>query len=232
METSDEQHHQEPSIDYLEFIDTITIDDHDGKHTDKDNSNTQSGKQPVIINTIEEEENKYEEEENKYETDVNMNYNTHQDIELMLSIHNHIGINKNIQLVEAPTPMQNIRKQKEEYKYESNQIEPKISDDRNEMKSSQKRLSQYIDCQEGHNIANCMPMKRIIDLLNYWQHGIRMKSAHINIYEYLNINIENYDISSVMEDWHQIRTNHSNDDSLNEWINNNKVLYCNEETQC
>eukprot|EP01084_Bolivina_argentea_P291818 501586_1 len=117
METSDEQHHQEPSIDYLEFIDTITIDDHDGKHTDKDNSNThnlntQSRKQPVIINTIEEEENKYEEEENKYETDVNMNYNTHQDIELMVSIHNHIDINKNIHPVEAPTPTQNITKQK------------------------------------------------------------------------------------------------------------------------
>eukprot|EP01084_Bolivina_argentea_P291820 501589_1 len=192
METSDEQHHQEPSIDYLEFIDTITIDDHDGKLTDKDNSNIQSRKQPGIINTIEEEENKYEEEENKYETDVNMNYNTHQDqhIELMLSIHNHIDINKNIERVETPTPMQNITKQKGENKYENNQI-------RNEMKSSQKRLSQYIDCQKGHNIANCIPMKRIIDLLKHWQHDIFMKSTHINIHEYLNNDIENYDISSV-----------------------------------
>eukprot|EP01084_Bolivina_argentea_P291821 501592_1 len=90
-------------------------------------------------------------------------------------------------------------------------------------------LSQYIDCQQGHEVKSCKPMSRIIDLLMYCQQN---RSKSINIYQYLMESYQNYDISSVMEDWHQIKINHGQDHVFNEWIVNNKTIYCNEQQQC
>eukprot|EP01084_Bolivina_argentea_P091325 164416_1 len=138
---------------------------------------------------------------------------------------------------------QNIANEEEENKYET---DSKISDNHytqqytllatktipqniNIIESSQGRLSQYLYCKNGHDIAHCMPMKRIIQLLDFCQQ--QMKAKDMNIFQYL-MKSKNYGISNVLEDWHQIKTNHLDDDSFNEWIKNNKHIYCNGNTQC
>eukprot|EP01084_Bolivina_argentea_P091326 164417_1 len=133
-------------------------------------------------------------------------------------------IHDNIQHIQLTLPLQNRKRKTADDKM---MISQKMYENRDETKPSQKRSSQFIDCKNGHDIKSCMPMQRLIDLLNYCQQN--KQSKHTNIYEYLE-KFENYGISSLMEDWHQIKLNHRNDDEFNAWVSNNKYMYCDGKT--
>eukprot|EP01084_Bolivina_argentea_P316135 547913_1 len=65
------------------------------------------------------------------------------------------------------------------------------------------RIADYLN--DNHTIENCNVIKRVLHLLSYYQ---RIKQhENINIYEYLT-SLQNYDISTFLEDWHQAKNNH------------------------
>eukprot|EP01084_Bolivina_argentea_P147926 258744_1 len=70
-------------------------------------------------------------------------------------------------------------------------------------------LINYIDCSQrndNHDMKDCNIVKRICHLLSYYQHYKR-NVAKANFCEYISY-LKNYDIPTMMEDWHQCKNNH------------------------
>eukprot|EP01084_Bolivina_argentea_P028257 52533_1 len=71
------------------------------------------------------------------------------------------------------------------------------------------RSSGYIDCKKSkHNISNCKVIQLIIDILQYY-HQIQQDSnnpSNMDLYRY--ISDQQYDITTLMEDWQQCKKNH------------------------
>eukprot|EP01084_Bolivina_argentea_P259465 437800_1 len=71
------------------------------------------------------------------------------------------------------------------------------------------RKSGYIDCKTSkHEVRNCKIIHAMIDLLNYYAQLQQRtnNTTQIQLYEY--ISEQDYDISTLMEDWYQCKNNH------------------------
>eukprot|EP01084_Bolivina_argentea_P095964 172506_1 len=91
----------------------------------------------------------------------------------------------------------------------------------------QHQEDEYIDCQyANHHIKNCNVMKRIMFLLAHYQ-----MHHHTEIYEHL-LSLKDYNVSTFLEDWYQIKTYHLHENDNIEWIRNNIETNCDNKKQC
>eukprot|EP01084_Bolivina_argentea_P298520 514435_1 len=90
-----------------------------------------------------------------------------------------------------------------------------------QVKFVQYRVSDYIDCQtKDHSVENCNVMQRILHLLIYYQ-----QHPQVEMYDYLTL-LDNYDIPTFLEDWHQAKNNHLRGKDGIAWVNNSINIKC------
>eukprot|EP01084_Bolivina_argentea_P179939 310897_1 len=96
----------------------------------------------------------------------------------------------------------------------------------------------HIDCKSNdHNIKECNVLKRILYVLKQYDLNKQQASTSSNesaqvteIYE--TISSKDYNISTLMEDWHQIKKIHFKDKTQLEWIRNNIDFRCSDIKTC
>eukprot|EP01084_Bolivina_argentea_P205109 350436_1 len=91
-----------------------------------------------------------------------------------------------------------------------------------------KLLPHSHDCQnEAHYIENCNAMKMIINLLHIYENTENVEEI------YQCMLSKNYDISNLMEDWYQMRTNHlRNNEQDTKWFKNHINMRCDGDQKC
>eukprot|EP01084_Bolivina_argentea_P103615 185578_1 len=116
----------------------------------------------------------------------------------------------------------------EEFKHEPQQYKANIRiGQETEIKFVQHRESDYIECQNNdHEIENCNVIKRLIHLLMYHQ-----QHQDTQIYEYF-ASLKNYNISTFMEDWHQVKKHHLRDTDNVERMKYSMNIECNTGASC
>ena len=94
-----------------------------------------------------------------------------------------------------------------------------------EFKEPQK--SDYIKCQtEEHDAENCNVVHRLVHLLNFHH-----QNPKVGLYEYID-SLNNYDISTFFEDWHQIKKHHLYQQEDIEWIQKAINCHCDGNEKC
>eukprot|EP01084_Bolivina_argentea_P282598 483758_1 len=94
------------------------------------------------------------------------------------------------------------------------------------------RESDYIDCQgDDHKIETCNIIKRITHLLTYYQQQQQYRKSRPQIHEYLS-SLQNYDVPTFMEDWHQVQNNHLRYQDDVTWIIKSININCNDGSGC
>ena len=94
----------------------------------------------------------------------------------------------------------------------------------------------YIKCQDQeHSIKDCKIWLRINHLLQYYEQltSEQESSAIIPIYEYMQNNLNGYDIPNLFEDWHQCKLWHLKNNDDIEWIQKQLKSHCEHDSkQC
>eukprot|EP01084_Bolivina_argentea_P290787 499606_1 len=91
------------------------------------------------------------------------------------------------------------------------------------------RDSDYINCQSNdHSIENCNVMKRIYHLLKHYQ---TQQHMHQKTYDYLST-FNNYNMSTFMEDWHQVKKNHLKEQKGVDLMRKYMHIHCEDVSKC
>eukprot|EP01084_Bolivina_argentea_P083744 151611_1 len=171
--------------------------------------------------------------------DRSVTNNAHNSIDLYALLTNLSNSEPNIPQEEEK--YEKIEQTQEEEKYvqckneniitmvDQNQSQSTFFEDRKKIltKFVSYRVDDYISCNHENDhengISKCKQMQRIIHLLEYYKHS----QATVLVYEYIS-SLNEYTISSFMEDWYHCKTTHFKTQSDYEWIANKKEINCND----